>query len=328
MMQMPANEVPALMKGGDEPSQTPSAILLGVIIHSGDILVSRGGSPNSALIARGHDYPGNFSHIALVHVDEKTQRISIIESHIEKGVAVASADEYLKDTKLRVMVLRLRSDLAQLKTDPALPHEAAAYSLREAQGRHIAYDFTMDAKDRSKLFCSEVASSAYERFGLKLWIGKSYISSPGITAWLAAFGARHFETEEPSDLEYDPQMRVVAEWRDPTNLSKDHTDNAVIDVMLEGADAGDRLGYPWYLLPIGRIAKAYSVVLNAVGAVGPIPEGMNATTALRNKAFMRRHAAIKGRLLVRADEFKKHQGYPPPYWELVRLARQAKSEVD
>ena len=31
---------------------------------------SAGGAATSALIARGNDFPGNFSHIALVHVDE------------------------------------------------------------------------------------------------------------------------------------------------------------------------------------------------------------------------------------------------------------------
>jgi len=36
-----------------------------------------------------------------------------------------------------------------------------------------------------------------------LWSGILHISSPGLRKWLAAFGVRHFETQEPSDLEYD-----------------------------------------------------------------------------------------------------------------------------
>jgi len=60
MLQLPEDNVPSLIKGVDEPSETPSAEILGVIGHSGDILVSRGGAPTSALIARGNDYPGNF----------------------------------------------------------------------------------------------------------------------------------------------------------------------------------------------------------------------------------------------------------------------------
>ena len=44
--------------------------------------------PTSALIARGNDYPGNFSHIALVHIDSSTRAITVVEAHIELGVAI------------------------------------------------------------------------------------------------------------------------------------------------------------------------------------------------------------------------------------------------
>src|SRR5258706_7504171 len=107
-------EIPESIRGVDVASQTPSGPVLGSSLHSGDILVSRGGAPTSALIARGNDYPGSFSHVALLHVDEKSGRASVIESHIERGVAIASVAEYLADKKLRVLVLRLRPDLPEL----------------------------------------------------------------------------------------------------------------------------------------------------------------------------------------------------------------------
>jgi hypothetical protein len=326
MMQAPKAAVPSLTLAHDEPSQTPSAQILGVTIHSGDILVSRGGAPTSALIARGNDYPGNFSHVALVHVDANSGKVSIIESHIEKGVAVADISQYLKDTKLRVMVLRLCSDLPVLVADPQLPHKVAAAALAKAVREHIPYDFSMDFKDTTKLFCSEVASAPYAEFGVKLWTGLSHISGFGVKSWLSAFGVRHFETQEPSDLEYDPQLVVVAEWRDQETLFKDRVDNAIIDVLLERADSGMVLNYTWYLLPVARAMKAYSVVLNAFEAIGPIPEGMDATAALRNDWFSKLHARLKERVLVLVDQFRQENGYMPPYWELVKLARRAESE--
>jgi hypothetical protein len=326
MMQAPKAAVPSLTLAHDEPSETPSAQILGVTIHSGDILVSRGGAPTSALIARGNDYPGNFSHVALVHVDANSGKVSIIESHIEKGVAVTTIDDYLKDTKLRVMVLRLRSDLPMLVADPQLPNKVAAAALARAVRDHIPYDFSMDFKDTTKLFCSEVASGAYAQFGVKLWMGLSHISGFGVKSWLSAFGVRHFETQEPSDLEYDPQLSVVAEWRDPETLFKDRVDNAIIDVLLERADSGMVLDYTWYMLPVARVMKGYSMVLNAVNKTGPIPEGMDATAALRNDWFSKLHVRLKGRVLVLVDQFRQENGYVPPYWELVKLARKAESE--
>jgi hypothetical protein len=325
MLQLPDNQIATLIAGVDEPSPTPSAEILGVKVHSGDILVSRGGAPTSALIARGNDYPGNFSHIALVHIDEKTKLISIIESHIERGVTVSALEEYLNDKKLRIIVLRLRADL--ILDNPMLPHMAAEYSLNEDKRKHIPYDFEMDINESEKQFCSEVASSAYKKFGITLWTGLSTISSKGTRNWLAAFGVKYFETQEPSDLEYDPQVSVVAEWRDPETLYKDHLDNAVTDVMLEEADNGKVLSYDWYLLPIGRMMKFYSVILNMLGKEGPVPEGMNAEAALKNVDYSETHDKIKSKLISLADQFKLQKGYTPPYWELVNLARQARDEI-
>lgn len=319
MLQHPG-AVPALLMGRDEPSATPSTVVQGVRIHSGDMLVSRGGAPTSALIARGSDFPGNFSHVALVHVDS-AGTASVIEAHIENGVAIAAAEKYLRDRKLRIMVLRPRADLAALAADPMLPHRAASLALGRARSEHIPYDFAMDYGDPSKLFCSEVASTVYRELGVTLWTSLSTISSAGLRRWLSAFGVTHFETQEPSDLEYDPQLVVVAEWRDPAALRADHVDNAVIDVMLEGAEAGEELGYPWYLLPVGRVMKGYSWLRGQFGATGSIPEGMSAAAALTNREFSARQRGWALRVTDRANEVERAQEYWPPYWELVRLAR-------
>ncbi len=321
ILQAPKESLPSLLHGRDERSQTPSVERFGLRVHSGDILVSRGGAPTSALIARGNDYPGNFSHIALVYVDEETKTPYIIEAHIEIGVAVSSVEQYFKDKKLRIMLLRPRQDLPQLLKDPMIPHKAAKQAYTKATTEHIPYDFAMDYADHQKLFCSEVASAAYEPFGVTLWTNISHISSSGLRSWLGALGVRHFKTQEPSDLEYDPQLTVVAEWYDAETLKYDHYDNAVTEVMLEGAQQGEVLSYKWYLLPVMRLSKAYSVVLNTMGLVGPVPEGMSSIAALRSMWYTERHAALRARLEQNALIFKKKHGYEPPYWEEVAMVR-------
>lgn len=328
MLQASEDEVPACIMGHSESSQTPNASILGVTIYSGDILVSRGGAPTSALIARGNDYPGNFSHVALVHIDEKTHLVSIIEAQIEKGVTITTLNDYLKDKKLRVMVLRLRAELPQLKADPMLPHKAASFALDQATTKHIAYDFEMNFQDNSKQFCSEVVSSVYKQFGVNLWMGISCISSEGIARWLSYFGVKYFETQEPSDLEYDPQLVVVAEWRDYDTLFKDHVDNAVIEVMLNHAENGKELNYSWYLLPIARIVKLYSSILNIFDFIGPIPEGMSATASLRTVQLKKEHNIIKSEVLARAKKFELQNGYTSPYWQLINFTKDIFEEID
>jgi hypothetical protein len=322
LLQAPAAHAPpALIEADPEPSATPAARVGGLAIHSGDILVSRGGAPTSALIARGNDFPGSFSHAALAHVDPATRRVTMVESLIECGLTFTDVEKYLRDKKLRIMVLRLRADLPALRTDPLLPHKAAARALVRAQEAHVPYDFAMDFQDHRTEFCSEVVSAAFEQEGIRLWQGLSFISSPTVRAWLASVGVRHFETQEPAELEYDPHLRVVAEWRDPETLLKAHVDDAVTDVMLTEAKPGAGLPYPILLLPVARLIKAYSVGLNYIGKVGPVPEGMSATVALRVRSYRREHAARAQRLLALAREFEASHGYRPLYWELVRLAR-------
>lgn len=323
ILQAPPGALPALLPGEDVASHAPGTEVRGVMVHSGDLLLSRGTAPTSALIARGNDYPGNFSHVALVYVEREGGPAHLVEAHIERGVAIASSDEYLADAKYRILVLRPRTDLPALARDPLLPHKAATRVATEAQKRRIPYDFAMDFSDPSRLFCSEVASWAYREQGVTLWMGLSHISSPGLARWLGAFGVTHFETQEPSDLETDPQLAVVAEWRDLNGLWQDHVDNAVVESMLESAEEGQPLDYPWYLLPAARVAKAWSAVSNALGGVGPVPEGMSAPGALRNRTLTLRHTALKGRTLELAARFEAQHGYRPPTWQLVRLARTA-----
>jgi hypothetical protein len=317
---------PAALLVKNEKSSTPAASIFGIEVHSGDLLVSRGGAEVSALISRGNDYPGNFSHIALIYVDEKTGQPFLIEAHIEKGVAIASVAQYEADKKLRFMVMRPRADLPQMLADSLLPQKAARHMFEVAEERHFPYDFKMNFNDTTEMFCSEVASYAYRTNGLQVWKYPSTISSAGVVNWLHDFGVENFITQMPSDLEYDPQLSVVAEWRDPETLYKDHIDNAAMDALLEKANKGATIDYNTWQLPVVRVIKAYCIIKNMFGGIGMIPEGMSATKALKNQTFVAMHVRVKSKTMQLADEFYKKNGYRAPYWQLVKFAEAAAGE--
>jgi hypothetical protein len=325
LLQADVKSFPAAMLLQNEKSATPFTNIFGIEVHSGDMLVSRGGAEVSALISRGNDYPGNFSHVALIYIDGKTNQPYLIEAHIEKGVAVSSVAQYVKDKKLRFMVLRLSNALPAMKADSMLPQKAAAAMYAEALSRHIPYDFKMNFYDSSALFCSEVASYAYRKNGIQLWKNISTISSQGVVNWLKDFGVENFVTQMPSDLEYDPQLAVVGEWRDPETLYKDHIDNAVMDAMLEKANGGASISYAVWQLPFVRVVKAWCWIKNQFGATGIIPEGMSAKRALKNQRFVAMHTAAKMKTTQLAADFIKQNGYRPPYWQLVKFATAAAS---
>ena len=308
----------------DVPSAAPSIEVQGVRIHSGDLLVSRGGAPTSALIARGNDRPGNFSHVALAHVDAETGAASVVEAHIESGVGIFTAEQYLADTKLRVLVLRLRPDDPAVQADPLVAHRAAEAAYAAARAGHIPYDFGMDSTDDAKQFCSEVPLHGYRAVGIELWPGPTTVSDAGTMGLFAAFGVRTSKLLAPSDLEYSPRLVAAAEWRDTEQLRKDRIDNAVIDAMISRVGTKDGLpaAQP-HLLPPARAAKAWSWLLNRMGKKGPIPEGMSASRALRVRSMSWRHGVIRERLEELLAEREAADGYVAPYWTVVALAEQA-----
>ena len=61
-------------------------------------------------------------------------------------------------------------------------------------------------------------------------------------------------------------------------------------------------------------------MLNYIGKVGPVPEGMSAVTALKSLELDRMHKRLKQEVLAAAILFAKKNGYRPPYWDLVRSA--------
>lgn len=326
LMQAGPDVLPALLHIEDVPSATPWVEVEGVKVHSGDILLSRGGAPTSALIARGNDFPGSFSHAALVHVSPAGEA-TVIEALIERGAVLSTPDEYLRAKKLRILVLRLRPDLPALEADPLAPHKAATAMLDWVSQRKVRYDFSMDWQDPERFFCSEVPYHAYRSVGIDLWAVKSDMSEPGLVRWLASLGVRHFTTLVPSDLEYDPRLGAVAEWRNVSMLRQHRFDDVTTDVLLQGADEGDRLGYHWYHLPVARLLKTWSGLQALLGSVPTIPKGMSAPAALRVDALSHRvHPTLRAAIERSAAAFQGHNGYEAPYWVLVESGRQALTE--
>ena len=328
LVQAGPDALPPLVTFEDVPSRTPFLEVGGVRVHSGDILLSRGGAPTSALIARGSDFASTFSHAALAHVDERTGTGTVLESLIERGSVMSSVDEYLESKKHKILVLRLSPDHPALRDDPLLPHRAASRMRDLLASRNVPYDFAMSWSDDAEMFCSEVAYHAFRQEGVELWPIRSAMSTPGLVRWLAAMGVREFRTLVPSDLEYDAQLRAVAEWRDMPALMDYRHDNAITDVLLEQADQGRDLGFAWYALPAARLVKSWSVVQAAVGATPTIPSGMSTDAALRVSALVSTvHPRMKEDLARREADFFERNGYRAPYWTLVALARESLAAV-
>lgn len=199
-------------------------------LQSGDVLLSRGDAFVSGAIARLGNVDGNFSHVAMVHVDPQTREVLTIEAHIEIGAVVAPVERYLTDGKSRAQVFR--------HPDAGLAAEAARVmhdrvSRASARGRNVPYDFGMvmdGAGAGAELFCSEVASLGFQiasggRLRLPRYRTLLHMRND---AFLRAIGVAAEASFAPSDLEVETRFALVAEWRNLAKTQRSRMTDAVI----------------------------------------------------------------------------------------------------
>lgn len=181
--------------------------------QSGDVIIVRGTIHNSAAIARIGDVDSQFSHACMVYIEpDGTQHV--VEALIEAGATINRLHSALSHDLGRAVVYRHR--------DADLAHRAAEtmYNrVRKSQrfmARRIAYDFTMELEGYDRLFCSKLVRQAYDEasdgrhklptFATKFERGaRDFMDRIGVTARVSF---------APADLELEPEMDAIAEWRD------------------------------------------------------------------------------------------------------------------
>lgn len=207
-------------------------------LKSGDVLVSRGNAPTSALIARLGDTDGQFSHAALVYVAPKSKRVYVMEEHIEVGSTLRPYEEYARDQNFRVTVYRHRNE--QLAADAARLMMERLYS---PHNPHVVpYDFGMKMDDSSEMFCTEIVYEAFKMASHgNLRIGRYRTTfNPKNRDLLDRFGVRTDSMYAPSDMEIEPDFELLGEWRDLSRVIMNQMMDAVLTKMLEWGDRGYR----------------------------------------------------------------------------------------
>ena len=96
-----------------------------------------------------------------------------------------------------------------------------------------------------------------------------------------------------------------------------------MDALISQANRGEKLDYNLWHLPIARLIKGYSLILNIAGKEGIIPKGMSSVTALKNNDFVNRFQNCKKLTMSKIETFKEENGYLPPYWQLVKMSEES-----
>lgn len=207
-------------------------------LQSGDVILTRGSAYTSAAIARIGVNDTQFSHLSFIYRNPKERgKLYTVEAHIEIGSVVEPMDIHINQKNSRTVIYRF--------DDTMMAHQAAEYMFQKVKshsdkGKNIEYNFSMQYNDASKLFCSQVIYDGFYTVSNKqLDVPKfktkfnkeliPFLNKMGIPATAENIG--QMETFGPGDIEYDPRFTLIAEWKDPKQLSDSRLKDAVLTKM-------------------------------------------------------------------------------------------------
>lgn len=235
-------------------------------LKSGDYILTKGTTFAGAVISRISEVDSQFSHLGLVYVDDGSLfgaknkgKVYVVESEPDFGLQIISLDHFLRNDKSRLVVYRYKSTSksAGLTDDTEIASRAAKFLAERADVRpnpfdingsdttmadrlnvmgdrqitRIPYNFEMDMKIESALFCSQAISYALQNVCTQsdvkcetfpelgnmpeqmfpLLQSKISIEKNGFARLLNLTAS---ETFSPADVEVEPRFEIVAEWRD------------------------------------------------------------------------------------------------------------------
>ena len=180
--------------------------------EAGDVLVTRGVSFLSGMIARLGSRATQFSHIVFVDRDSKTQELKTIESYVGVGVAFYDFDFALKNENARILWLRNKD-----KSLARLASSKISKMVKDRLDQHnpIKYDYELNFKDPTTMSCAEVSQVAFEMASegqFKIPYYPNEIS--GAESLVSRLKIAPGPTYEPGDMEIDPRFELMGEFQD------------------------------------------------------------------------------------------------------------------
>lgn len=300
----------------EKPSTWTNQKFSGFELQSGDVMLIRGKSYVSAMIARIADEEGNFSHLAIVGED-KTGKKYVVESLIQYGVIVTPLEKWRQAEDSRVALYRL--------PDEALAKKAARKIYDHAKGaldrnKGIRYDFAMDDDDYSTLFCSEVIRLAFDKASDgKMMVPKfrSSVAKFKNTDYPRSLGVTKSTLFAPYDIEVDPRFDFVAEYRFLPLLRQVRMQDAVLQSLYGWMIEKD---YTFHWAPQHSLKAYLAKIVRQVGvAKDTLPTYMPVDSIKTNVQFEVVASHLEKNIYEKEKEFYAKNGYLPSFQDMLAM---------
>jgi hypothetical protein len=295
----------------------------------GDLLITRGVSFLSGMIARLGKRSTQFSHIVMVSQDPKTKETKTIESYVGVGVAFYDMDFALKNENARILWLRAK--------DPSLGLKASELMSKLVKERldaknPIKYDYELDFNDPKTMSCAEVSQVAFQMADSKFRIPYYPNEISGATSIIERLKLVEGETYEPGDMEIDPRFELVGEFQDLRLTRDSRQKDAIMTALFDWMENKD------YELKDDMKSKMaggiiYSVrrtflwplvkkILKLDDFSKEIPRNMLRTVTLINTLG----AVMLEELHAKDLEFEKKHGVPMSYMDFYKALEEMRAD--
>lgn len=246
-----SGEAPQLLKNVDK-----------ITFQVGDVFLIRGKSYVSGMIARIGDTELQFSHLAILGLNEKNEQV-VVEALIPYGTKISPLAEWLKQKEARVVQFRFHD------ADIAANAGKAAFDLANQfigkAGYNIPYDFHMSSLSADMIFCAELIENAYltaSASKVLLPEHKTVTTKFKTTPFLRNMGIESSEIFAPGDIEFDSRFDLLAEYR---YLGKyDESDSIPMLRKVRMQDAIIQSIYNWMVIDAYQFVDSWKINMKTI----------------------------------------------------------------
>jgi hypothetical protein len=280
-----------------------------VKFEAGDMLITRGVSFLSGMIARLGKRATQFSHVVWVHKDPKTGEIKTIESYVGKGVAFYEIDNALKNENARILWLRAKDKNLAARADEKIT--------ALVKSRHIKYDYSLDFNDPTTMSCAEVSQVAFKMASDQKFKIPYYPNTiAGADSLIKRLKIAKGTTYEPGDMEIDPRFEMMGEFQDLRLTRDSRQKDAIMSALFHWMT-----DYGYELHDSGKSFMAATVIhdvrrtflwplvkkmLHLEDFSTEVPRNMLSTVTLINQLG----ESLQKELKARDEAFEKAHGMP------------------
>lgn len=242
-----------------------------------------------------------------------------ISSSPGEGLHILKLSNFASRPFAKRLQLRLRDDMPELISNPAIPHQAANFIYDLAIEQHIDYDFTFNPQNRNSFCETGLFRFAYEDQNINFITSYSPVGNTYIYG-LNRLGIRNEHRATASEIQFHSSIEVVGQQISGEGIKSRNLEMASSIASLATIDAKLMKSLRWRL-PYYRLLKGYSSIASLIGKDPLIPSGMAPESAVIHDYINTRKKALLPFLINEAAQFESDNQYFPTYSMLCEMAK-------